>query len=174
MKKLLLSCLLYLCLAAVSAQEMQKAELYDKKVEVMVPPDFKQMTKEEIQKRFTRGTPPDIVYADKKGSPSVSASLKDAPANQKTIEAYVDVIEKSIKTPLPQSTTIEKGTKKVNERIIGYVVIVTPSQNGDIYNYMFFTDLDNKLLLLNFSCMNRSLSEWADYINKTFSSLKIN
>lgn len=159
MKKLLLSCLLYLCMAAVSAQEMQKAELYDKKVEVMVPPDFKQMTKEEIQKRFTRGTLPEIVYADKKGSPSVSASLKDAPANQKTIEAYVDVIEKSIKTPLPQSTTIEKGTKKVN---------------GDIYNYMFFTDLDNKLLLLNFSCMNRSLSEWADYINKTFSSLKIN
>jgi hypothetical protein len=174
MKKVLLSFLLYALVAAASAQEMQKAELYDKKVEIMVPAEFQQMSNEDIQKRFTRGTPPDIVFADKKGSPSISASLKDAPANQEKIAAYVDAIEKSIKTPMPQAETIEKGTNIINGKIVGYIAIITPAVNGDIYNYMFFTDLNNKLLVLNFSCMKRLLSEWSDSVKKISSSLKIN
>ena len=153
---------------------MQKIELFEKKVEIIIPLLFKEMNKEDIQKRFARGTPPNIVYADEKGSPSISISLKENPITQETISKFVDLIEKSITGPLPQTKTVEKGTKEINGRKVGYIAIITPSTNGDIYNYMFFTDFNKNLLLFNFSCMNRSFEEWNNTISSINSSLKIN
>ena len=152
---------------------MQKVKFFDKKLELTIPALFTQMNKEDIQKRFSRGTSPDIVYSDKKGSPSISISLKNNKISQKTIAEYVDLIEKSITTPLPQAKTIEKGKKVINERNVGYIILVTPSANGEIYNYMFFTDFDNKLLICNFSCMNSDLDKWEAIAKIIAASLKV-
>jgi hypothetical protein len=166
-----LACLFSL---TVSAQETKKVSLFENKVELTIPVSFPEMSKEDIQKRFNRGTPPDFVFADKKGSPSISVSLKNNKITQETVEQYVDLVENSITGPLPEAKTIKKGTRVVNKRKVGYLVIVTPAVNGDIYNYMFFTDSGNKLLICNFSCMNRSAAEWADTAELIASSLTIN
>jgi hypothetical protein len=174
MKFLLLFCLACIFPTVIFSQEMQMVTFFDKKIELTVPALFAEMSKDDIQKRFSRGTPPDIVYSDKKGSPSISISLKNNKISQETIAEYVDLIEKSVTTPLPETKTIEKGKKVINERNVGYIILVTPSVNGEIYNYMFFTDVDNKLLICNFSCMNSALDKWEVLAKVIAASLKVN
>ncbi len=159
---------------AVTAQKNKKLLLFESRVELMIPEFFSEMSKEDIQKRFNRGTPPDFVFAEMKGSPSISISLKNNKITQETVAQYVDLIENSITGPLPEAKTIKKGTRTINNRKVGYIILITPSANGEIYNYMFFTDFGNKLLLCNFNCMNRSVSEWADITESIASSLTVN
>ena len=174
MKGFLLFILTYFSSIMLFAQEMQKVVLLDKRIELAIPKLFTEMSREDIQKKFIRGTPPDIVFSDSKGSPSISISLKNNKVSQETVSQYVDLIEKSITNPLPEAKTIGKGVKVINARNVGYIILITPSVNGEIYNYMFFTDLDKKLLLCNFSCMNRSVSEWGNIADSIISSLKVN
>ena len=158
----------------VSAQENTKVSLFENKVELTIPKLFPEMSKEDIQKRFNRGTPPDFVFGEKKGSPSISITLRSNRITQETVAQYVDLVEKSITGPLPEAKTIRKGTRTINKRKVGYVILITPSLNGEIYNYMFFTDFDNKLLICNFNCMNRSVVEWGDIAESIASSLTVN
>lgn len=158
----------------VSAQENTKVSLFENKVKLTIPKLFPEMSKEDIQKRFNRGTPPDFVFAEKKGSPSISITLRSNRITQETVAQYVDLVEKSITGPLPEAKTIRKGTRTINKRKVGYVILITPSLNGEIYNYMFFTDFDNKLLICNFNCMNRSVAEWGDIAESIAFSLTVN
>ena len=158
----------------VSAQENTKVSLFENKVELTIPKLFPEMSKEDIQKRFNRGTPPDFVFAEKKGSPSISITLRSNRITQETVAQYVDLVEKSITGPLPEAKTIRKGTRTINKRKVGYVILITPSLNGEIYNYMFFTDFDNKLLICNFNCTKRSVAEWGDIAESIASSLTVN
>ena len=158
----------------VSAQENTKVSLFENKVELTIPKLFPEMSKEDIQKRFNRGTPPDFVFGEKKGSPSISITLRSNRITQETVAQYVDLVEKSITGLLPEAKTIRKGTRTINKRKVGYVILITPSLNGEIYNYMFFTDFDNKLLICNFNCMNRSVAEWGDIAESIAFSLTVN
>lgn len=157
-----------------SGQKITKVSLFENKVELTIPELFSEMSKEDIQKRFNRGTPPDFVFAEKKGSPSISITLRNNKVSQETVAQYVDLVEKSIIGPLPEAKTIKKGTRTINNRKVGYLILITPSLNGEIYNYMFFTDFDNKLLICNFNCMNRSVGEWGDIAESITSSLTVN
>ncbi|MBK8519377.1 MAG: hypothetical protein IPL54_00375 [Chitinophagaceae bacterium] len=87
----------------VSAQEKRKVSLFENKVELTIPELFSEMSKEDIQKRFNRGTPPDFVFAEKKGSPSISITLRNNKITQETVAQYVDLIENSITGPLPEA-----------------------------------------------------------------------
>jgi hypothetical protein len=172
MKLFLLFCLTGIFPLVTFCQETHQVTFFDK-VELTIPVSFTEMSKDDIQEKFTRGTPPDIVYSEEKGSPSVSISLKNNKISQESISEYVELIEKSITTPLPVTKIIGKGKELINDRNVGYIILVTPSANGDIYNYMFFTDLDKKLLLCNFSCMNNAVNKWEDIAKMIVNSLKI-
>lgn len=158
----------------VSAQEKKKVSLFENKVELTIPELFSEMSKEDIQKRFNRGTPPDFVFAEKKGIPSISITLRNNKITQETVAQYVNLVENSITGPIPEAKTLRKGTRTINKRKVGYVILVTPSLNGEVYNYMFFTDFGNKLLICNFNCMNRSVAEWGDIAESIASSLTVN
>lgn len=158
----------------VSAQEMTRVLLFENRVELTIPILFSEMSKADIQKRFNRGTPPDFVFAEKKGSPSISITLRNNKITQETVAQYVDLVEKSITGPLPETKTVKKGTRTINNQKVGYLILITPSVHGEIYNYMFFTDLSNKLLICNFNCMNRSVAEWGNIGESIASSLTVN
>lgn len=159
---------------STQAQKMETKTLLNDKVEIKIPSSFKEMSKEAIKERFGKGgAPPDIVFAEAAGSPSLSFALKENPADSSVIDQYVDMVEKSITNPLPATKILDKGIKYVSGKKIGFLVMVTPAQYGEIYSNLFFTDLDGKFLLCSFSCMNRSVDEWKATIDQIVWSLKI-
>ena len=168
---ILIWCLLYL--SSTFSQKMELKTILNNRVEILMPTSFKEMSKTAIKERFTRGTPPDAVFAEALGSPSLSFSLKDNPADSSVLDKYVDLVEESITAPLPNAKVFEKGVKYVSGKKIGYLIITTPAQYGEIYNNLFFTDLDGKFLLCSFSCMSRSLEDWKVAIDQIMWSFKI-
>ena len=170
---------LFICflsyVVSAHAQRMETKTLLNDRVEIKIPSSFKEMSKESIKERFGRGgAPPDIVFAEAAGSPSLSFALKENPADSAVIAQYVDMVEKSITNPVPAARVLDKGTKYVSGKKIGYLVIITPAQHGEIYSNLFFTDLNGKFLLCSFSCMNRSVDEWKETIDQIIWSFKIN
>jgi len=62
---------------------------------------------------------------------------------------------------------------EINGRKVGYLEFITPVIDTDIYNLMFFTDLDGQLLLGTFNCTKRSIDEWQSTAKEIMNSLKI-
>lgn len=62
---------------------------------------------------------------------------------------------------------------EINGRKVGYLELVTPGLDTDIYNLMFFTDLDGRLLLCSFNCVIRDLEQWQDKAKEIMYSLRV-
>jgi hypothetical protein len=49
----------------------------------------------------------------------------------------------------------------INGKEVGYLEFLTSAMDTEIYNLIFFTDLDGKLLLCTFNCTKKSIDEWS-------------
>ena len=73
----------------------------------------------------------------------------------------------------PSAEWKDSGIKTINGKEVGYLELVTPAIDTEIYNLMFFTDLDGKLLLCTFNCTKKSIDEWTPTAKEIMNSLKI-
>ncbi|MFY7729462.1 MAG: hypothetical protein ACOVRN_08100 [Flavobacterium sp.] len=56
---------------------------------------------------------------------------------------------------------------------MGYIELVTPALDTDIYNLMFFTDLNGKLLICTFNCTKKDMEEWTPVAKEIMNSLEV-
>jgi hypothetical protein len=89
------------------------------------------------------------------------------------IPDYKNNLVKTFKNSYPSAQWKENGLKTVNGKIVGYLELVTPAIDTEIYNLIFFTDLDGKLLLCAFNCTKKSIDEWSPIAKEIMNSLKI-
>ncbi len=82
--------------------------------------------------------------------------------DQSLIEAYVELIENSFKSAYPSAEWKNKGTQEINGRKIGYLEVITPAIDTKIYNLLFFTDLNDQLLLCTFNCTEKDIEDWTE------------
>ena len=94
-------------------------------------------------------------------------------ANQDLIEPYKDNFVKTFKNMYPSADWKDSGVKMINGKKFGFLELVTPAVDTEIYNLMFFTDLNGKLLLCTFNCTKKDIKEWETTAKEIMNSLKI-
>ena len=94
-------------------------------------------------------------------------------ASQDLIEPYIEYMVNTFKNIYPSAKWKDSGVKEINGRKVGYLKFITPAIDTKIYNVMFFTDFDGKLLLSTFNCIEKSISEWEQTADEIMNSLRI-
>lgn len=159
--------------AFTTSTDLEIKSLLNDKVELKIPKEFNKMSEELMNIKYPSERRPTLVYSNESGGINVALNLTQNQASQEMIAAYKDNLVKSFKNVYPSAEWKDSGVKTINGKKVGYLELVTPAIDTEIYNLMFFTDLDGKLLLCTFNCTKKSIDEWTSTAKEIMNSLKI-
>jgi len=153
--------------------DLETKSLLNDKVELKFPQEFDIMSEELMKIKYPSERRPTLVYSNESGGINVALNLTQNQASQQLIPAYKDNFVQTFKNLYPSAEWKDSGVKTINGRKVGYLELVTPAMDTEIYNLMFFTDLDGKLLLCTFNCTKKSIDEWTITAKEIMNSLRI-
>ena len=153
--------------------ELELKSLLGDRVELKIPKEFNLMSEELMKLKYPSNKRPTIVFSDETGGINVALNLTENNASQELIEPYVENFVKTFKGIYPSAEWKDSGITEINGQKVGYLKLITPAIDTKIYNVMFFTDLDGKLLLSTFNCTEKSISEWEETADEIMNSLTI-
>jgi hypothetical protein len=160
-------------LFAFSFIDLEKRTLVDNRVEILVPKDFKEMSQDLINIKYPGKNRPKLILTDDGGTTNLAFSLLENPADSTLIEVYKDAIKTSYKNKFPTATWIAEGVTRVNGKKVGFLKLIADAQDQRIFNYLFFTDSEGKLLLGTFNCVEKNMKTWQPMAEQIISSLKV-
>ena len=159
--------------AFIKTIDLEIKSLLNDKVELKIPKDFDIMSEELMKLKYPSDRRPTLVYSNESGGINVALNLTQNQASQQLIPAYKDNLVKTFKNLYLSSEWKDSGIKTINGKEVGYLELVTPAIDTEIYNLIFFTDLDGKLLLCTFNCTKKSIDQWTPTAKEIMNSLKI-
>lgn len=169
-----LSILIILLTAAFTVNiDLETKSLLNGKVQLKIPKGFEIMSEELMKLKYPSERRPTLVYSNKSGGINVALNLTQNKVNQEQIPAMKDNLLQTFKNVYPSAAWKGSGVKTINGKKVGYLELVTPAIDTEIYNLIFFTDLDGKLLLCTFNCTKKSINEWTPTAKEIMNSLKV-
>ena len=153
--------------------DLEVKSLLDGQLELKVPKAFEIMSEEIMKVKYPSNQRPTLVFTNESGGINVALNLTTNPASQELMEPYVENFVKTFKTTYPTAEWKDSGIKEINGKKVGYLKLITPAVDTKIYNLIFFTDLNDKLLLCTFNCTEESIEEWKDTGDEIMNSLKL-
>ncbi len=152
--------------------ELETKSLLNDKVELKIPKEFTIMTEEMLKIKYPAEKRPTLVFTNESGGINVALNLTQNNASQDIIKTYADNFLQIFKKMYPSADWKGNGVKKINGKKVGYLELITPAIDTEIYNLMFFTDVDGKLLLCSINCTKNRMEEWVPIANEIMNSLK--
>lgn len=171
--------LLMLHTTAIIAQSLplsQKQELYDKKVVVLLPNNFKQMGAEEVAKRYDPTNPPNYVFSAPESSVNLvfTNSLQIAPTDEASMKELVANLKGSLEKSYPAMYWVGSGTLVQNGQPIGTLEFKSLSPNNAlVYNIMYLISVKNQLVIANFNCECSSADAWVAIGKKILAGMMV-
>lgn len=163
-------------LMAVTSNDikLKTKSLLNNQIELKIPVDFSIMSKKDIEQKYSNNqNPPTLVYTNKDQSVNLAFNLTDSPANQEMIETYKDFLEENYRNAYPDAWWKNVEVIELNGRKVAYLELITPIPESKIYNRIFLTDLNDKLLLCSFNCTIEKMSKWENVSKEIMQSLKL-
>lgn len=142
-------------------------------VELKIPTDFDLMSEELLKIKYPSERRPTLVYSNELGGINVALNLTTNKASEQLIPVYADNFVQTFKNLYPSAEWKDSGVKTINGKAVGFLELITPAIDTEIYNLIFFTDLDGKLLLCTFNCTKKNIEEWTPIAKEIMNSLKI-
>jgi len=155
-----------------SQVELINKSLLEDKIELKIPADFKIMSEKMLLAKYPKEERPKLVYTNEKGTINVAINYTENPASQNNIKTYQEQAVSSFKSIYPKAEWIGHGVININDRKVGYVEFVAMAEDTEIYNMMFFTDVENRLLICTFNCTKKAMKEWVSVAKEIRGSLK--
>jgi hypothetical protein len=153
--------------------ELELKSLLNDRVELKIPKNFEIMSEELVKLKYPSERRPTLVFSNESGGINVALNLTQNEATQQMIPAYKDNFVQTFQNLYPSAEWKDSGVKIINGRDVGYLELVTPAIDTEIYNLIFFTDLDGKLLLCTFNCTKKDMKKWRAVAKEIMNSLKI-
>lgn len=123
---------------------------------VKIPKSFKQLTMEEINKKYT-GDIPKVVFSNDDLTINIAISMTDNKMLDSSIKTYhqhmKEVLEKS-------SEIIESKYYQVDGHNIGKIRLMSKATDTSIYNNMICFSYQDKLVIITFNCTENLKDEW--------------
>ena len=156
-----------------SFQSLVPTSVLDNKVQILLPTDFEVMSEEMLQAKYPTNLRPTLVYSDEFGTVNIAINHTN---NQMTLDKLPDalgVFIQHFQQLYPSAQWSRKETTQINGRDFVVLELITPAVDTDIYNLMFVTSLEGRMLLFSFNCTLELQSEWESVGNQIMESVKV-
>ncbi|MFD1256054.1 hypothetical protein ACFQ3S_04545 [Mucilaginibacter terrae] len=163
----------FLLFKAGIAQEVESRKILGDSIEILIPKDFGVMTQEMIQVKYPSNSRPTLVYTNAKGTTNIAFNHSANKITALQISMVKEYLLKTFKNMYPSAEWKSEGIKTINNKQVGYMELVTSAIDQKIYNLIFFTELDGRLLICTFNCLDKQSANWVETAKKIMNSLTI-
>jgi hypothetical protein len=150
--------------------ELKDVELVPDRLEIAIPSTFNKMSEDMKKMKYPNPNPPSLVYTNAQGSTNIAFSQMQAAVKDEQIVQFKDGLKRSIKTNAKE--WYNDGVTKINGKNIAYLEFLSEAANEKIYNHMMLMELDNKLVIMSFNCLEKDKQDWKPVVKEIMNSLK--
>jgi len=155
--------------------DLDKRNLLENKIEMLVPISFQKMTDAEYKIKYPNPKrKASLILTDKEMEVNlVIDHMQQYPLSTDQIEEFKNMQLVAIQKSHPESKLLGNAMKDINGKKFGYFKVMTQAIDQKIFNYFVFTNLDEKILLMSFNCVEKLMPKWEKSIDKMFESFTI-
>lgn len=155
--------MLFIPVGSFAQIKLERKSFIDNKIELLVPADFKPMSAEMLGQKYpNRNQQPNVVLTDENGEVNLVISLVNQPLDDSQIDAFKDFQISALKRAHPDAEWLDNGVKSINGKNIGYFKFISNAVDQTVFNYYFFTNVDGKVILFSFNCIEKLLPIWKE------------
>lgn len=147
--------------------------MLDNKVEIYIPKDFNIMTEEMAKFKYPMEKRPQLIYTNETGTVNVAFKHLPTKITQDKLEEFVGIMKKMLSKMQPSALWYGNKVIDINNRKVGYLEMITPAIDTKIYNLMFMTELDGRILMVTFNCTEPEMKALRPYSWQIMNSLKV-
>ncbi len=138
--------------------ETEYTHVEENKFYIKVPKEFKQLSYEDILKKYS-GEVPKIVFSNDSMSVNIAISITDNEMKDSEIDHYKKYMENILQC---DSKIIDNKSYKVDGHTIGQLKLISKAEDTEIFNNMIFFSYHDKLVIVTFNCTDDLKSEWEE------------
>lgn len=131
------------------------------------------MSAEMLDLKYKGQNRPTIVLTDDDATVNIALNLLPNPANEGLIESYKNSVKSSFQKSFPNAVWKSEGVKTINGRKVGFLKLITQALDQGIYNSLFITHCEGKLLVGTFNCTEKLMPAWEETSEQIIQSLKV-
>ncbi len=161
------------CSGQDTVPPMEMKSILAGKVEILIPSTFTVMKEEMLKLKYPLQNRPALVYANEAGSINIAFTHTTSKVTEKDMPQVKESFMKLFKSIYQSATWYSDGVVTINKKSVGYLELLTPAVDTNIYNLMFFAECDGRILLCSFNCKESQMKEWAPVGKKIMNSLVI-
>ena len=142
-------------------------------VSFIPPAGFKQLTKEEIAKKFFRGNPPQYVFANDTLTVSVAVTFSKANMAPEQLPEYKEAMEAMFPRLIPGLQWLTRDYVEIGGRKWLHLEMTSHALDTDIHNHLYNTSFDGKVLMFGFNSTVKEYPKVKETLKKSAQSIKL-
>lgn len=162
-----------LCIPALQAAELARKDVLDGKVSLLLPPSFELMSEEVRQLKYPGNANPPTVYTDAKGTVNVAINHSTIKIQEAQMPSAKTALEASLKAQSPDATWLKSEAITTKARTVIRYDFRSQGADSPIRNIMYGASVDDRLLLITFTCTAADEAEWAETGLRIIESIEI-
>jgi len=159
-------------LLAINSNLIEKSIL-DGKGTALLPSDFELMSEEMLRKKYPQTSRrPSEVYTDYKAEINV---IFDHTRDQVSLEGLESVKDRMVGqfSQIPGMNLLNHQMRAINGREFFVVEFISPALDTEVYNLMFGTSYEGRLLMGTFNCTVANRPDWEWVGKKIVNSIEL-
>lgn len=149
----------------------QKTFLFDHKCSIYLPENFEEMKLEWKKIKYPYESRPQIIFMDDSGSVNLAFSLLKPDIEPINLSETRDGFMIILKKMNSANVFLDKGNIEAINVSCAWCEMRSQNLDGSIYNLIFLSEINHKLLLGNFSCLNEERISWKHIVFKLIQSI---
>ncbi|MHC1748108.1 MAG: hypothetical protein AB9856_06945 [Cellulosilyticaceae bacterium] len=153
---------------------VEERVLLDGEISMCIPKDFEMMEEDLAEMKYPGEDKPDYIYTNEDTTVNLTFSIDDdGEISDEEVVEVRDILAKEMKRIYPATTIEDMETIEANHKSISYFAFEVPLIDGNVYNFMFFMEVNDALLLGNFNCSVYEKKEWKIILKQMLTTLKV-
>lgn len=141
---------------------------------IEIPDDLEEASEEKIKLKYPGAKRPDFVFGTENMEVNLCYSITKTPLKLSELNKYLETTSAGIIQQIGKESVPQSYMDTINTVPFAVIEFYSPTEDeGRIYNLMFATSLNDKMVLISFNCLESLLPEWEQDVSEIFSSIKL-
>ena len=148
--------------------------LLDGKLTVDLPNGFELMNEEMLVAKYPASNRPTLVYTNDSGSINFAFNHTKNQISADQLPELLPAFVQQFNSIYPQIEWFKKEVEIVNGKNFVVLEFITPAIDSRIYNIMYVTVLEGRMLMCSFNCMESQKDAWEAKAKESLNSVTVN
>jgi len=146
--------------SAPTTDKLDKVKILSDKVELLIPKSFVIMSESMAKIKYPSERRPKLIYTNKRASVNIAFNHTENVSMNSNLPKVVDELKTTFENLYPSAQWYRSGIENINGKDVAVLELLTPAIDTEIYNLIWLSNLDGKLLIISFNCTKEKMDDW--------------